>query len=126
MAKPTDKCSRCKKKFKLTADNTVAYLFLNRGCEDFSYFTAVCPHCEVKNWTFCYNYLKELAEIIRQTQCEVVTEQYPDEQILLDWCKVYGVERPAERELTSTEEHEIEFFAWLLGADPKYIWQEFE
>lgn len=125
MAKPTDKCSRCKKKFKLKADNTVAYLFLNRGCEDFSYFTAVCPHCEVKNWTFCYGYLKELAEIINQTQCEVVTEPYPDEQILLDWCKVYKVKLLEEKQLDSSDERLLAFWHFLLSADDKYIWQEF-
>lgn len=126
MSKITDKCIRCKEKFRLTRDNTVAYIFTNPGCEDFSYMTGVCTNCEVKNWTFMYGHLPELMEVIKRTECEVIAEPYPSEQVLLDWCKVYKIKRPVERDLTSYEEHEVEFFAWLLGSDLKYIWQEFE
>lgn len=84
MSKPVDKCIRCKQKFKLSADNTVVYIYTNPNCEDFNYFTAVCTKCETKNWTFMYEYFAELIEIARQTECEIVTEPYPSEQILVD------------------------------------------
>lgn len=121
-----DKCNRCKKKFELTADNTVAYLYSNRGCEDYSYYTAVCTKCETNNWTFCKDYLKELMEIIRTTGCKVLVEKYPSDEIMADWCKVYGVELLEERELTDIDECMIGFWQFLLSADDKWVWQEFD
>ena len=101
-------------------------IFLNPGCDDFNYMTSVCPNRKCKDWTFMFGHLPELVEIIKRTECDVVTQPYPSEQILLDWCEVFDIRRLKERELTSHEEQEVEFFAWLLGGDPKYIWQEFE
>lgn len=123
--KVTDKCISCREKFKLTKDNTVAYIYLNKDCADYSYFTSICSHCETKNWTFCYGYLDELAEIINQTQCEVVTAPYPSEKILLDWCRVYKVELLEEKQLESSDERLLAFWHFLLSSDDKYIWQEF-
>lgn len=125
MAKPRDKCNKCKTKFKMTEDNTVAYLYSNAGCEDYSYYTAVCTECETKNWTFCKGYLPELMEIIRSTGCQVIVEAYPDEQTLLDWCKVYKLELLAEKELTEPENNLVNYWRYLLSVDDKYIWQEF-
>ena len=126
MATAKDRCVRCQKKFKLTIDNTVVYMFVKPGFERFSWFSSVCSYCETLNGTFMDGHLNELQDIVRITGCEVVVNDYPDTKHMLDWCTVNGITPVQERQLTSHEEHEVEFFAWLLGCDPKYIWAEFE
>lgn len=121
-----DKCNRCNKKFKLTVDNTVAYLFSRTGFEDYSYYTTACPHCEVKNWTFCRGYLPELTEIIRTIGCKVIVKDYPSTKVIADWNKVYGIKLLKTRELDDIDENIIGFWRFLLSADDKYLWQEFD
>ena len=86
--------------------------------------TAVCNKCETKNWTFMYGYLAELVEIVKRTECDIIADPYPSEQILLDWCKLYKVERLVERDLTEAEESQVTFLRYLLSADDKWIWEE--
>lgn len=121
-----DRCNVCDKKFKLTSENTVVYIFTKPDFAMFSYFESVCSHCRAENGTFMTDLIAELMDIIRLTGCPVEAEQYPSCELMMEWCEVYGVKPLEERALSSYEEHEVEFFAWLLGCDPKYIWAEFE
>lgn len=120
-----DRCSRCDKKFKLTSDNTIVYLFTQPDFVMFSYFSSVCSHCGALNGTFMTDLIEELVDIARITGCDVNVCDYPCENLMFEWCEAYGV-KLQPHQLNAHEEHEVGFMHFLLSADDRSIWAEFE
>ena len=120
-----DRCNVCDKKFKLTSENTVVYIFTKPDFAMYSYLETVCSHCRAENGTFMTDHLEELVEIAKITECDVNVCDYPSENLMYEWCEVYGV-KLKQHQLTGHEERQIGFMHFLLSADDRSIWAEFE
>lgn len=105
---PFMECGACDEDFPLTPKNTVVARFSEDP--DLDYVLAQCP-CSMWN----RNFVKESTiKMLLSKKIPLIEEKYASGEVREAYCIATDTPIPAFRDLTTSEEHLVEYFRWLL------------
>lgn len=105
---PTLECGFCGEDIPLTPQNTVVATFTEEP--DYNYVLAQCP---CSGWN--RNYIDaSTVKMLLSKKIPVIEEKYAPGEVRESYCIACDIPMASFKELTSSEEHLVEYFRWLL------------
>ena len=105
---PFMECGGCGEDFPLTPKNAVIARFSEEP--DYDY---VLAQCECEMWNRNFIPLDTIQMLLRK-KIPLVQEKYAPGEVHEAYCYTRDIPLVSARELTTSEEHLVEYFRWLL------------
>lgn len=111
-------CSACNKKYDLLPQNCVVYVYKN---PTFCVIDTTCPGCDTVENMYCYRNYEGIIAGAHKSRIPIMDIQETPKEILARFYKVFPDAKGET--LTSFQESEVKFFAYLLskGEEPGWM-----